>query len=287
MRQLGLSLVELLVAIAIGSFIALAGSTYFATTFGASVSSQKAARAQEQFSNVTNAAVTEMRRAGYRGSPSQLAAYLTTTEGSGGAGSEGDFPAVDVSTAGCALFSYARPHICSGSDNNSFGVCRASDGSLSPVSTSLHYRTGLRLSSGAVEAVAVIHPDQYDAPGASSSEASGCNASGGSSAWQPITSTQDLYVDRLVFTQIGESYFDSDAGCEMSVDAGCETNVTACGDTISCRIERLYKVELCAYPQATDDLCVAGAGGSQPDGQLYAEVFVAPRNSVLISRSYP
>ena len=35
MRELGLSLVELLVAIAIGAFIALAGTTYFATTFGA------------------------------------------------------------------------------------------------------------------------------------------------------------------------------------------------------------------------------------------------------------
>jgi len=35
MRELGLSLVELMVAIAIGSFIALAGTTYFTTSFGA------------------------------------------------------------------------------------------------------------------------------------------------------------------------------------------------------------------------------------------------------------
>ena len=286
MRQLGLSLVELMVAIAIGSFIALAGSTYFAVTFGASVSSQKNTRAQEQFSGLTNAAVTEMRRAGYRGSPAQLAAYLSTTEGAGGPGSEGVFPAIDVSSAGCALFSYARAHVCSGADNNRFNVCRASDGSLSPVSTSLHYRTGLRLTAGTVEAVAVVHPDQYDAPGASSSETSHCSASGGTSAWQSITSIEDLYVDRLIFSQIGETYFDADAGCEMSVDAGCETDTAACGDTISCRIERLYKVEFCAYPGAGDGLCVAGGGG-QPDGQLYAEIFVAPRNSVLISRSYP
>ena len=78
MRELGLSLVELLVAIAIGAFIALAGTTYFATTFGAGISIQEATRAQAQFTALTNAVRVELRRAGYRGNPSQLANYLVT-----------------------------------------------------------------------------------------------------------------------------------------------------------------------------------------------------------------
>ena len=282
MRELGLSLVELMVAIAIGAFIALAGTTYFATTFGAGISIQEATRAQAQFTALTNAVRVELRRAGYRGNPSQLANYLVTTEGSSGvAGDEGTFPAVDISTSGCALMSYAREHSCSGSDNANFAVCRDTDGSLlSGTATVLHYRTGLRLQSGVVEAVSVIHPSQYDVVGATAPVSSDCAAAGGSSAWQSITTVPDLYVDRFVFTMPGETYFDADAGCEFSV-SGCETSASTCGDTVSCRIERLYKVEVCAYPGDTDNQCA-----SSPDGRLYAEIFVSPRNNVLISRDY-
>ena len=282
MRELGLSLVELLVAIAIGAFIALAGTTYFATTFGAGISIQEATRAQAQFTALTNAVRIELRRAGYRGNPSQLANYLVTTEGSSGvAGDEGTFPAIDISTSGCALMSYAREHSCSGSDNANFAVCRDTDGSLlSGTTTVLHYRTGLRLQSGVVEAVSVIHPSQYDVVGATAPVSSDCAAAGGSSAWQSITTAPDLYVDRFVFTMPGETYFDADAGCEFSV-GGCETSASTCGDTVSCRIERLYKVEVCAYPGDTDNQCA-----SSPEGKLYAEVFVSPRNNVLISRDY-
>ncbi len=282
MRELGLSLIELLVAMVIGAFLALAGTTYFATTFGAGISIQETTRAQEQFAALTNAVRVEFRRAGYRGNPSQLANYLITTEGSSGvAGDEGTFPAIDISTSGCALMSYARSHSCSGSDNANFAACRDTDGSLlSGTATVLHYRTGLRLQSGVVEAVSTIHPSQYDVVGASASVTSDCSATGGSSAWQPITALTDLYADRLVFTMPGETYFDADAGCEFSV-GGCETNASACGDTVSCRIERLYKVEVCAYLGDTDNQCA-----SSPDGRLYAEIFVSPRNNVLISRDY-
>lgn len=282
MRELGLSLVELLVAIAIGAFIALAGTTYFATTFGAGISIQEATRAQAQFTALTNAVRIELRRAGYRGNPSQLANYLVTTEGSSGvAGDEGTFPAIDISTSGCALMSYAREHSCSGSDNANFAVCRDTDGSLlSGTDTVLHYRTGLRLQSGVVEAVSVIHPSQYDVVGATAPVSSDCAAAGGSSAWQSITTAPDLYVDRFVFTMPGETYFDADAGCEFSV-GGCETSASTCGGTVSCRIERLYKVEVCAYPGDTDNQCA-----SSPEGKLYAEIFVSPRNNVLISRDY-
>lgn len=287
MRELGLSLVELMVAIAIGSFIALAGTTYFATSFGAGLSLQQSVRAQEQFSGLVGAVRTELRRAGYRGDPSQLATYLETTEGSSGIpGDEGTFPAVDIGTAGCALVSYAREHSCSTGDNANFSVCRDTDGSLlSGTNTVLHYRVGFRLQTGVVEAVSVIHPSQYDVAGAAAPEASDCSATGGTSAWQPITQVSDFYIDRLVFSKPGETYYDSDAGCEFSV-GGCETNTNACGDSVSCRIERLYKVEICGYPDATDNQCVPAADGSQPDGQLYLEFFVSPRNNVLISRDY-
>ena len=53
----------------------------------------------------------EMRRSGYRGNPSQVADYLTSTEGAGD-GHRGTFPAIDISDDFCGLFSYARQHSC-------------------------------------------------------------------------------------------------------------------------------------------------------------------------------
>ena len=137
-----------------------------------------------------------------------------------------------------------------------------------------------------MEAVAVIHPDQFlSASGVDSS----CAASGVDSAWSAVTRLSDLYVDQFAATLQDERYFDADTDCILgTTGTDCETlGSSDCGDTISCRIERLYKVVLCAYPDSTTDgLCVASADGTQPDGQVYGEIFITPRNDVMISKVY-
>ncbi|MCH1493213.1 MAG: prepilin-type N-terminal cleavage/methylation domain-containing protein, partial [Luminiphilus sp.] len=122
-EQTGLSLVELMVAIAIASFVALAGTTLYVTTVGAGKELYDEASQTEQIFAITSALSADIRRAGYRGDPTALSTYLVSTRGSGGAvGDEGDYPAVEFSTTGpptaagntndCILVQYRRKHTC-------------------------------------------------------------------------------------------------------------------------------------------------------------------------------
>ena len=280
MRQLGLSLVELMVAIAIASFIALAATSYYAAMFFASNAVRNTASAQAHFNSVANTLVAEIRRSGYRGSPTEVAAYVATTGNSSGTPALGNYPAVETAT-GCALVAYARDYTCGSGDDSNFTECAAGVGTA----TSLHYRSGLRLSSGVIEAVSIIHPNQYTG---SAPVDSSCTATGGTSAWAPLSETTELYFDRFTITEQASTIYDGDTSCVLgTAGTDCESNVYGdCGDSISCRIKRVYKVEVCAYPTNTDDLCDPNYGGSVPSGQLYNEFFVTPRNDVLISKDY-
>jgi prepilin-type N-terminal cleavage/methylation domain-containing protein len=280
MRQLGLSLVELMVAIAIASFIALAATSYYAAIFSASNAVRSAASSQALFNTVANTLVAEIRRSGYRGSPGEVAAYVTTTGNSSGTPSLGSYPAVETAT-GCALVAYARDYICASGDESNFTECAAGAGTV----TSLHYRSGLRLSFGVIEAVSVIHPNQYTG---SAPVDSSCTATGVTSAWAPLSEATELYFDRFTITEQASMIYDGDTGCVLgTADTDCESKVYSdCGDSISCRIKRVYKVEVCAYPTHIDDLCDPNYGGKVPRGQLYNEFFVTPRNDVLVSKDY-
>lgn len=288
MRQLGMSLVELMVAIALSTFLALIATTYYVAVVDASRTLTENARSREQLDTVASFLVQEVRRAGYRGSPSSLASYLASTGNSDGTPSEGTFPAVDISTAGCILGSVAKTHSCAGSDHLSFAQCDNGSGGLaSGTSVDLHYRFGVRLTSGVVEAVSVVHPSQYDAVGASAPSDSACGATGGTSAWQALSDIDDIYIDTLTFTKHAETIYDGDTGCELGVGSDCLSNTYAdCGDSISCRIERIYKIELCGYQGSSDSQCVPSFSGSQPEGQISLRMFASPRNDVLISKDY-
>ncbi len=283
--QRGLSLVELMVALAVGVFITLAASSFLVTNQDLSFSAQKTARAQEQFASVVAAVSGELRRAGYRGRPEEVGAYLQAGASPMSTANEGRFPAVDISTPSCVLLAYAERYECASGDNTRYSICADEDGSLVTTDVALHRRVGFRLTEGVVEGVSVVHPDAYDVGAATASETSDCAASDNSSAWQGITSIDQLYFDRFIVSLEDETYFDADSGCEFE-STDCETDTTTCGDSISCRINRLYKLELCAYPQPADNLCVPQAGGSQSSGQLFSEIFITPRNSTLIARSY-
>ena len=223
MRQLGLSLIELMVAVAIASFIALAATSYYAAMFSASNAVRNTASAQAHFNAVANTLVAEIRRSGYRGSRTAVAAYVATTGNSSGTPALGSYPAVETATD-CALVAYARDYTCASGAESNFTECAA---------TSLHYRSGLRLSSGVIEAVSVIHPNQYigSAPVDSS-----CTATGGTSAWAPLSETAELYFDRFTITEQASTIYDGDTACVLgTVGTDCESNVYAdCGDSISC-----------------------------------------------------
>ena len=119
MRQLGLSLVELMVAIAIASFIALAAMTYYAAMFSASNAIRNIASAQAHFNAVANTLVAEIRRSGYRGSPTEVAAYVATTGNNSGTPTLGNYPALETG-GDCVLVAYARDYNCALGDEDHF-----------------------------------------------------------------------------------------------------------------------------------------------------------------------
>lgn len=286
--ECGLTLVELIIAISIGAFIALAGTTLYGTTIATGAQVSKSAAASERINAILWTLNRDLKRAGYRGTPTDLSLYLQSTTGSAGVtGDEGAFPAVDVSTAGCILYTYATDYSCLAGDANRFTLCDDGSGNTAVGNViPLYHRYGFRLSSGVMEAVATIHPTQFISPPPLDSS---CTASGVNSAWSSVTRLSELYVDVFTAALHAERYLDADTGCILGTSGtDCETDTAAdCGDTISCRIERLYKVTLCAYPdRTTDGLCVPAADGTQPDGQIFGEMFAAPRNDVIIARVY-
>lgn len=287
-RQRGLSLVELMIAITIGAFIALAGTTLYSTTAATGMHASDTAKANERVNAILWTLHRDLKRAGFRGAPTDLNLYLQSTLGGPGVtGDEGAFPAVDVSTAGCILYSYATDYTCLAGDAGNFTLCDdGTGGTLVGDVVPLHHRYGFRLNGGVMEAVAIIHPTQFIS---TPTQDSSCAATGGNSAWEAVTRVSDIYVDVFTAERHSERYVDIDTGCIFgTAGSDCELNTaTDCGDSVSCRIERLYKVTICAYPDSTTDgLCVPAADGTQPDGQIFGEIFASPRNDAVIAKVY-
>jgi prepilin-type N-terminal cleavage/methylation domain-containing protein len=281
----GFSLTELMVAIAIGSFIALAGTTFYVTTVGSSKDVYDAAARTEQIYSPAASLLDDIRRAGYRGTPAALSSYLLTTQGFGAsAGDEGDFPAIEFGTSGaptmsgatttdCVLVSYVQQHTCAAGD----GVAGcAGAGTVVQV----HHRFGYRLRNHVLEATAGVHPGEYSG----GAPVSGCTAPPATAPWVPVTRLGDVFVDTFTVELINENIADGDNDCVLGVAgaAPCDTygntSLQACGSTaLSCRIDRLYKVTLCAYPKSIDNQCA-----NDPDDKIYVELYAKPRNAVLI-----
>ena len=281
----GFSLTELMVAIAIGSFIALAGTTFYVTTVSSGKDVYDSAARTEQVYSPAASLLDDIRRAGYRGTPTELDVYLATTQGSGTtAGDEGDYPAIEFGTSGtptmtgatttdCVLISYVQQHTCVAGD----GVSGCSS---SGTVVQVHHRFGYRLKNNVLEATVGVHPGEYTG----SAPASGCDVAAATAPWVPVTKLNDVFVDTFEVALINENIADGDNDCVLGVagtapcDTYGDTGLGACGSTaLSCRIDRLYKVTLCAYPGSTDNQCA-----SNPDDKIYVELYAKPRNSVLI-----
>ena len=102
-----------------------------------------------------------------------------------------------------------------------------------------------------------------------------------------VTNLSDVFVDTFTVELVEQESADGDNGCVLGTvgaspcDTYGSTNLADCGTTsLSCRIDRLYKITLCAYPENTDGLC-----GGNPANKIYTEVFAKPRNAVLIQKA--
>lgn len=141
------------------------------------------------------------------------------------------------------------------------------------------------MSSGVIEAVSVIHPNQYiSSPALDSS----CTATGITSAWKPLNEKTRIRFDVFRVVEHTSVIYDGDYGCVLGTpDTKCSSSLYSdCGDSISCRIKRAYKIELCANLAESGYRCDNTTREGMDVDQFQTKLFVTPRNDVLIAKEY-
>ena len=80
-RQKGLSLTELMVSLAVSSFVVLAAVTHYTITYRTTITAQTSALRTQQFTTTEHIISAALRESGYLGSLSNVTTHLTTTGG--------------------------------------------------------------------------------------------------------------------------------------------------------------------------------------------------------------
>ena len=244
-RQLGLSLTELMIAITLGAFVALAGSTFYVTTVSTGKTIFNKTRATEQARAVIDTIVHDFRRVGYRGEAviSDLSATLNAIPSQ-------DFMLGEASgeaANSCITYSYEALNDATGSPETR------------------HY--GFRLAGGTVQAT--------------SDEAATCDAA---THWQAATDANSVWIDKLAFSAKYRCYDAEDGSLADASDSGLSCGaISACGDSLSCFERRQLSIALCAYPLDSGSAgdCQENNNDSSPEGQLYAVLNSTSRNDLL------
>lgn len=274
-RQLGLSLTELMIAITLGAFVALAGSTLSVTTVSTGKTIFNKTRATEQARAVIDTIVHDFRRVGYRGptvvgKPPEDQEYC-----------DPDYQITELGSAFCL-----KP-------NEGFELSQASGEAANSCITysyeavddatglpeTRHY--GFRLAGGTVQAT--------------SDEAATCDAA---THWEAATDANSVWIDKLAFSAKYRCYDAEDGSladasnpelsCRDISDCGCQDsppNVEYCSDNNhrSCFERRQLSIALCAYPLDSGSAgdCQENNDDSSPEGQLYAVLNSTSRNDLL------
>lgn len=162
-NQRGISLVELMVSLSIGVLLMLGLTTFMSGTVVNNASSIKTIQFNQEMRAAMTLMIRDIRRAGYWGSPN----YTTGSLSGVGYGTtySNPFANVDTGTAGCILYRY---------DKNNSGT----------LDTSEHF--GFQLSGTGIQMLN------------SGTTSSTC---GGDSDWTPLTSTNNLKVTSLSFSE--------------------------------------------------------------------------------------
>ena len=250
-----------MIAITLGAFVALAGSTFYVTTVSTGKTIFNKTRATEQARAVIDTIVHDFRRVGYRGptvvgKPPEDQEYC-----------DPDYQITELGSAFCL-----KP-------NEGFELSQASGEAANSCITysyealddttglpeTRHY--GFRLAGGTVQAT--------------SDEAATCDAA---THWQAATDANSVWIDKLAFSAKYRCYDAEDGSLADASDSGLSCGaISACGDSLSCFERRQLSIALCAYPLDSGSAgdCQENNNDSSPEGQLYAVLNSTSRNDLL------
>ena len=252
-----------MIAITLGAFVALAGSTFYVTTVSTGKTIFNKTRATEQARAVIDTIAHDFRRVGYRG--------LTVV---GKPPADQEYCDLDnqKSYLDLALF-------CS-KPNKGFELSEASGEAANSCITysyeavndatglpeTLHY--GFKLVGGTVQAT--------------NNGAATCDAA---THWEAATDANSVWIDKLAFSANYRCYDAEDGSLADSSNSelSCRDTSIDCGGAISCFERRQLSIALCAYPLDSGSAgdCQENNDDSSPEGQLYAVLNSTSRNDLL------
>ena len=212
-RQKGLSLTELMVSLAVSSFVVLAAATHYTITYRTTITAQTSALRTQQFTTTAHIIVAAMRESGYLGSLLNITNHLTTTGG-------------DSSPSAFAAAVHPDP------SNNCVILEIGTATGLDPsVINEAYYQYGFRIDSETVQT------------------SSGTTMACDSGTWSDLTVPDGLAFQSLKVPQEGEDAFiNADSPTLTSLtEADCYGSSRA----NNCLIEQLWQLELCALPPSS------------------------------------
>ena len=234
-----------MIAITLGAFVALAGSTFYVTTVSTGKTIFNKTRATEQARAVIDTIAHDFRRVGYRG-PTVISDLSATLD----AEPSPDFTlgaASGEAANSCITYSYEAVNDATG------------------LPETLHY--GFKLVRGTVQAT--------------NNGAATCDAA---THWEAATDANSVWIDKLAFSANYRCYDAEDGSLAdaSNPELPCY-KISACGDSISCFERRQLSIELCAYPLDSGSAgdCQENNDDSSPEGQLYAVLSSTSRNDLL------
>ncbi|NEX64583.1 prepilin-type N-terminal cleavage/methylation domain-containing protein [Noviherbaspirillum galbum] len=183
-RQSGMTLIEVLVASAIGLFLLLGLTTFMTNNLTSNANLQKAAALNQELRAIMSLVSRDVRRAGYWASPSYASGALSGI----GAGNtySNPFSTINTATAGCILYSY---------DRNGNGVLDSTE------------KFGFLLDSGVVQMRTNVGATAFD-----------CTTDSGN-AWGELSDSKNTRITALSFTETDSSpiYLSGTAGPNIKV----------------------------------------------------------------------
>lgn len=264
-----------MIAITLGAFVALAGSTFYVTTVSTGKTIFNKTRATEQARAVIDTIAHDFRRVGYRGltvvgkppddqeycEPEDPNSYLGLFCWNPKKGFELSEASGEAANS-CITYSYEAL-------NDATGLPEI-----------LHY--GFKLVGGTVQAT--------------NNGAATCDAA---THWEAATDANSVWIDKLAFSANYRCYDAEDGSladasnpelsCSDISDCGCQDQDSLKAETCkdknhrSCFERRQLSIELCAYPLDSGSAgdCQENNDDSSPEGQLYAVLSSTSRNDLL------
>lgn len=242
-RQKGLSLTELMVSLAVSSFIVLAAATHYTITYRTTISAQSSALRTEQFVTTEHVISSAIRESGFIGSLSNITTHLTTTGGYSNTSS----PTAEAFAAA------VHPDPSLNCVILEIGTATGADPSAI---NEVYYQYGFRINSATVQT------------------SRGTTLACDSGTWSDLTVSEVLAFQSLKVTQEGEDAF-------VNADSPTLTSLTEAdcynaGRANNCIIEQLWQLELCALPPSSGAVTC-----DDTTSAYFSQVLITPRNPLM------